>query len=148
MTGNRFESNLLNNLLDTWIVPDIQRRQETGDLEKPTQLRMAQIIFSANAQKPIVRINDEVRGRASFKLKEGLSQPVAAGDPINWEQIEELDSFQLDPEERDNGHATIFSFNKKWLITFDFIYNKNRSRSCGVSRRRAGRRCADPKRLD
>jgi hypothetical protein len=122
-----FESNLLRNLMDSWVTPDVRRRQEAGSLEKPLHIRMAQIVFFPNGRAPAVRINNEVRGRGRFKFKEPLHEPIAAGDPVYWNQIDGLESFQLDPEERDYGHATIFSFEQSWVITFDFIYNKRRS---------------------
>ena len=40
---NSFEQNLLNNLMETWILPSIRERQEAGELEKPLALQMAQI---------------------------------------------------------------------------------------------------------
>ena len=122
-----FETNLFNNLMDQWILPSIRERQESGELEKPLALSMAQIIFKPDGGKPEVRINAEIKGRAIVNLKEGLNEPLKAGDQISLNQLDGIEAFELEDSERDYGHATVIELNKKWLITFNFIYNKKAS---------------------
>ena len=122
-----FETNLFNNLMDQWVLPSVRERQESGELEKPLALYMAQIIFKLDGNKPEVRINTEVKGRAIVNLKESLDTPIKAGDPISLNQLDGIDAFELEDSERDYGHATLIELNKKWLITFNFIYNKKSS---------------------
>lgn len=110
--------------MDQWVLPSIRERQESGELKKPLALNMAQIIFKPDGSKPDVRINTEIKGRAIVNLKEGLKEPLKAGDPISLNQLDGIEAFELEDSERDYGHATLIELNKKWLITFNFIYNK------------------------
>ena len=113
--------------MDQWILPSIRERQESGDLPKPLALSMAQIIFKPEGGKPEVRINTEIKGRAIVNLKEGLKEPLKVGDPISLNQLDGIEAFELEDSERNSGHATLIELNKKWLITFNFIYNKKSS---------------------
>ena len=122
--SDSFEENLLNNLMETWIVPSVEDRQEKGELDKPLRLGMAQIVFKPDGGKPIVRINSEVKGRAVVKIPDHAERGVDAGDPVTWEHMEGIQSFELDEEEMDYGHATLILVSKKWFISFNFIYNK------------------------
>lgn len=122
-----FETNLFNNLMDQWILPSIRERQKSGELPKPLALSMAQIIFKPEGGKPEVRINTEIKGRTIANLKEGLEEPLKAGDPISLNQLDGIKAFELENSERNYGHATLIELNKKWLITFNFIYNKKAS---------------------
>lgn len=124
---NEFSNNLFNNLMDTWILPSVRERQEKGELAKPLSLRMAQIIFKPEGGKPEVRINTEVRGRAIIKLNEKLEKPIEKGDPVSINQIDNIEAFELENDDSNYGHATIISASEKWLISFNFIYNKQSS---------------------
>lgn len=125
---SNFEKNLLNNLMETWILPSVRARQEAGELDTPLPLRMAQIIFKTNGIKPVVRINSEVRGIIIAKLADDLKSPVKAGDPPYFDQISGIEAFELEEDDMDHGHATLISFPEKWFISFNFIYNKLSSR--------------------
>ena len=125
--GKSFENNLFDNLMETWILPSVRERQEKGELEKPLPIKMAQIIFKPDGDKPLVRVNDEIKGRAIVKLHEPLEKPLKAGDPLTVGQLKEIEAFELEEDERDYGHATLISLPDKWLITFNFIYNKKSS---------------------
>jgi uncharacterized protein (UPF0332 family) len=127
MVENNFEKNLLNNLMETWVLPSIRERQAAGDLEKPLSLQMAQIIFKADGEKPLVRVNGEVKGKMIAKLADQLEAPVEAGDPVQFNQISGIEAFELDEDDNDHGHATLISFPEKWFISFNFIYNKRSS---------------------
>jgi uncharacterized protein (UPF0332 family) len=118
-----FEQNLLNNLFDLWIGPEIELRQSQGKLPKPATIQAAQIIFPPG-EKPFVRLNDEIRGVATAKLASSTDDRVNKGDPITWNQVEGLEKFHLIESELDWGHATIINLKGTWSIFFDFIYNK------------------------
>lgn len=121
--GEKVYQTLLKQFLDLFILPEIRRRQETGDLPKPFDLRGAQIIFFADGKKPEIRINSEIRAIASVKLKAGISKNK--GDPIYANEIEGLNKIKLtDEEDPDCGHATIIRIGNAWIIAFDFRYNK------------------------
>lgn len=120
---DKFYQTLLNQFLDLFILPEIRRRQETGDLPKPLGLRAAQIIFYADGKKPEIRINSEIKAIARIKLKKGISKNK--GDPIHENEIEGLNKIKLtDEEDPDCGHATNLKLGNSWIIAFDFRYNK------------------------
>jgi len=115
-------------LLDMFVEPEIKKRQEAGEAEKPFPLRHAQIIFYPDGTLPSVRLNDEVKTVLKVKLKEEFREGVKKGDPVYLEQIESVETTRLPEEEDPNvGHATLLSINGSWLLHFDFIYNKQRS---------------------
>lgn len=126
--SNSFEQNLLNNLMETWIVPSIEDRLEKGELERPVVLKMAQIVFKPDGGRPLVRINDEVRGRAIVKIPDDADRIVEAGDSVTWKHLEGIQGFELSEEEMNYGHATLILVSDKWFISFNFIYNKTLSR--------------------
>ncbi len=119
----KFSENLLNQLLDLFVLPELRNRKEAGKLEEPFNLRGAQIIFYSDERKPQIRINSEVKAIAYVKLKSGISKNK--GDPIYEHEIEGLDRFQLTNEDDpDCGHATLVKIANRWIIAFDFRYNK------------------------
>jgi uncharacterized protein (UPF0332 family) len=92
-------------------------------LEKPLDLRAAQIIFFADGKKPEIRINSEIKAIASVKLKAGISKKK--GDPIRANEVEGLNKIKLtDMEDPDCAHATLIRIINTWIIAFDFRYNK------------------------
>jgi uncharacterized protein (UPF0332 family) len=123
--NEEFGQRLLNNLLETWILPAIRERQEKGELPKPLGLKAAQIIFRPEGGKPEIRVNSEVKGKAIARL----SKAVQAGDPLGQDQIDDIEAFELDDGERNFGHATLLLIKQRWLISFDFIYNKASSQN-------------------
>ena len=122
----QFKQNLFDNLMNTWILPSIWERQERNELDKPLTLQMAQIIFKPNGGKPIVRVNEEVKGRAKVKLRNGS---VSEGDQIFTNQFDKIEAFELNETDRNNGHATLIHIDCKWLVFFNFIYNKKLSQN-------------------
>jgi uncharacterized protein (UPF0332 family) len=114
---------LLDQFLQLFILPELKRRKEEGKLEDSLSLRMAQIIFHSDGRKPQVRINSEVKVLAYAKLKSGISKNK--GDLIYSTEIEDLSNFHLtDEDDPDCGHATIVKIGDRWIIAFDFRYNK------------------------
>ena len=113
--------------MEIWVIPEIQARQNEGGLEKPFNIQMAQIIFYVGGREPDVRLNGEVKGRMIASLSKPIDTPVAAGDLVDLSQLDGVEKFELDDDDRDNGHATLFYLGDKWCVTFDFIYNKKSS---------------------
>lgn len=113
----------LNQLLEIWILPELKRRKEAGQLNDGFSLRMAQIIFFSDGRKPEIRINSEAKAIAKVKLKTGVSKNTQ--DPIYSNEVEDLSYIKLTSEEDpDCGHVTIVTLNGRWFIGFDFRYNK------------------------
>ena len=79
--------------MDLFVTPEVKRQQETGKLNKPLDLRAAQIIFFPDGRKPQVRINSEVRAIAKVKFKSGISKEP--GEPIFEHDLEGLGEINL-----------------------------------------------------
>jgi uncharacterized protein (UPF0332 family) len=114
---------LLDQFLELFVLPELKKRKEKDELEDSFSLRGAQIIFYPDGRKPQIRINSEVKVLAYAKLKSGISKNK--GDPIYSTEIEDLNRFRLtDEDDPDCGHATIVKIGDRWIIAFDFRYNK------------------------
>ena len=114
---------LLDQFLELFVLPELKRRKEEGKLEDSFSLRMAQIIFYSDGRKPQVRINSEVKLLAYAKPKSRISKNK--GDPIYSTEIQDLNNFHLtDEDDPDCGHAAIVKIGDRWIIAFDFHYNK------------------------
>ena len=117
----KFYENILNQFLDLFVLPEIRRRKEAGNLEGSFTLRGAEIIFHSDGRKPQIRINSEVK--VYMKLKKGISKNK--GEPIRENEIEDMDLLRVpDEEDPDCAHATIVKIADRWVIAFDFRYNK------------------------
>ena len=109
--------------MDLFITPEVIRRQELGELARPLDLRGAQIVFYPDGRKPAIRINEEVKVLAKMKLKSGIEKDY--GDPVYANELDGLEEFMLTQEDDpDCGHVTLLKFNGRWLMGFDFLYNK------------------------
>ncbi len=113
-------------VMDLFILPEVERRQEIGDLPKPLVIQKAQLIFFPDDRKAIVRFNDEVGALAQVKIKEGISKEK--GESIYSHEIEDLKNVKLTESDDPNcAHALIVHIGEKWLFSFDFRYNKHLS---------------------
>lgn len=120
---NEFGRRVFEQFMDLYVTPEIRRRQEAGELQKPLDLRAAQIVFFPNGRKPQVRINSEVRAIGKVKLKAGVSKK--AGEPIFEHEVGGLKEIYLtEQDDPDCGHATLLRIADRWIIAFDFRYNK------------------------
>ncbi len=109
--------------MQLWFEPEIQRRQQAGLLEVPFSLRAAQVIMFADERPYVIRLNEEVQiaGKARLKNVQGLTK----GDIISGDQIDEIQGWMLPETEDPNcGHLTIVIFRGRVYISFDFRYNK------------------------
>lgn len=119
--------NTFQHAFDLWITPEVERRQATGSISKPYDLRAAQIIFFADDRPRQIRLNEEVRVIGRAKLKSGVSKQ--AGDAVYLHEIEGYDEFRLPDDEDPNcGHLTIYRIADQWTLSFDFRYNKGIAR--------------------
>ena len=121
------DQKIFDNLMDIFITPEVVRRQNAGELEKPLDLRAAQIVFYPDGRKNEVRINSEVKAEARMKLKPGTSKH--AGDLVYEHELEGLEKISLsEDDDPDCAHVTFIRFGDKWAGSFDFRYNKALSR--------------------
>jgi len=114
--------NLWNHVHEIWICPEIERRRENGVLPKDFGLYAAQILSYTDGRDTEIRLNREVRasllGVASKTLKPNERFILEDG-------ISEIKDIQLSEDDDPNaGHLTLLKFKGKWILVFDFRYNK------------------------
>lgn len=113
----------LQNFVDIWISPEIQRRQDAGSLPIPFQMTMAQIIFFPSGKPAEVRLNSEVKFRVI--TNDGRQASVDFDTKDNNFLRFELTEESLE----DCGHVTIVGLgDNTWTWSFDLIYNKSKTR--------------------
>jgi hypothetical protein len=128
----QFSTAVFKHFMEQFITPEVQRRQELGELARPLELRNAQVVFYPDGRKPAVRINAEVKGTLALKIKDGVTK--VAGDPVSEAEVEHAAGFALGPDDDpDCGHMTFVRIGTRWFGQFDFIYNK------GLAERHLGR---------
>jgi uncharacterized protein (UPF0332 family) len=122
--SERFGENLLNDIFNLFVLPEIKRRKETNSLPEPFVLKRAQIIFYPDGKrKNEIRLNSEVKVLADMKIKGGISKKK--GEPIYENEVEGLKGLRLtDKDDPDCGHITLVDIFNKWIIAFDLRYNK------------------------
>jgi|GEM_PF-1270417 len=92
--------------MEIWIIPSINERQESGEIENPVDLQMAQLIFKPDELKSLVRINGEVKGRMIVNLKNEFTSQAKEGNSVESNHLESIDAFELEDSDRNCGHAT------------------------------------------
>ena len=120
---NEFGYRAVEQFMELFVTPEVKRRQDNGELDRPLDLRGAQIIFFPDDRKPQVRINSEVVALAMPKWKPGLSKEE--GEPVYEHESEGIEDVWLGEEDDPNcGHVTLLRIGGRWSLAFDFRYNK------------------------
>lgn len=113
-------------LISVFVEPEVRRRQEAGEVEKPFPLRSFQIVMFADARATQVRLNEEVNAVADALIKPGVVKEK--GDPIFESEVEGFERLRMPADdEPDAAHATVVKLGDDWLFAFDFRYNKPRA---------------------
>jgi len=114
--------NFFEQVIKIWILPEIHRRQDAGELEGPLELCRAQVLFRPG-KSPEVRVNEEViTGEVRLGLKQAMS--FKQGDIVYMKDVAGIKEVKLAEEEEDFGHITLIAIGDKWHIYFDTRYNK------------------------
>ena len=118
-----FNKEVIQNLLDVFVTPEVKRRQDAGMLPKPLELRYAQVILFPDERKPLIRINEEVKAKAKVKFHSGISKKL--GDLIYEHEIEAIEHVELGPnDDPDCRYIFLYFKGKKSIAWFDFRRNK------------------------
>ena len=113
--------------MELFILPEIAKRKDSGVLPDNFKLSQAQVLLYADGTPAKVRLNEEAEIVAEAKLKEGVAKQ--AGDSILPEEIETIGRLRLpDDKEPDCAHISFVNYNGRWLMSFDFRYNKRLAR--------------------
>ncbi len=113
--------------MSLWFLPELERRRAAGTIPNPYELRATQVLFYPDERPTEVRLNEEVRVLARVNFKEGVAKEK--GKPVFHHEIENCEALQLPETEDPNcGHLTLLRLVGSWQLSFDFTYNKGRSK--------------------
>ena len=96
-------------------VPEIRQRLSSGQLDDNFILTAAQLI-QQEEQDRIVRLNNEVRGLVMVRV----TRPVEEGESALDSDMQNFLGFDLEEDELDAGHFTMFWTGTRWVASFDF----------------------------
>lgn len=113
--GDRF----IQQALQFWIQPEIERRRAEGRLPEPFAPSKIQVIFNPDPPTPEVRFDDEVRAA----LRARFNRPIAAGEWVTSDDIAEIVDIELTDRDPDAGHLTMVFDGARWVVRFDFRRN-------------------------
>lgn len=102
--------------------PEIRQRLSAGRLDETFFLTAAQMI-QPEVGPQLIRLNGEVRGMAHVRA----TRPVQEGEPVFASDMQNFVSFELDEEELDAAHFTLFWTGIGWIATFDFRAGRAKS---------------------
>lgn len=113
--------------MEIWFLPEIKKRQESGQIPNTFVLHAAQLITFPDERPKVIRLNEEVAITAKARIKPGVQKDIGAF--LSMEEIEGLESWQLpDTEDPNCGHLTIINLGGSWCLAFDFRFNKAEAR--------------------
>ena len=95
--------------------PEIRRRRDAGGLPDDFILWGAQLIQPQDGTQ-LVRLNEEVRGVPYLRT----NRAVEKDEQVLLSDMENLETFDLNDDELDCGHFTIFWTGSGWVGGFDF----------------------------
>ena len=123
------QRNVVQQVFDLWITPEIARRKTEGRWADGTALVGAQVFLPSplDGEVPTVLLNQEVRAIAKVKFKDAAH--LKPGDPVRANDIKEIGSIRRLPEDHPNaGMITILSLNDKWHMVFDLRRDAHRAK--------------------
>ena len=105
--------------------PEIRRRLLSGQLDENFFLGAAQLILPEDGER-MVRLNDEVRAVGLVRV----NRAVKKGDAVFLSDMRQLEGLDLEEDELDAGHFTLFWTGEGWFASFDF--RAGRAKSAGM----------------
>jgi uncharacterized protein (UPF0332 family) len=114
--------NLSKNVLELFVLPEVNRREAAGKLPANFKVLAVQVIMEVDS-KPEVRLNEEVL--AAAYLRDGASPPAGVGGSVSiMEALADIEELGLGPDDHPNaGHITMVMTSRGWSIWFDLRYN-------------------------
>jgi HEPN domain-containing protein len=113
-------------VMELWILPEVDRQQACGKLEKPVALRKAQVVFHTDGRGREVRLNDEAR--IFVTIRTARPRTINAGDELFDEDIAAIETETMslsDDDDPNAGHVSLFNFHGAWHIACDFRFNRS-----------------------
>lgn len=115
---------LFNQIMELWILPEIKKRKQENRIKDNFSLKCAQIIFSKDRGWNKVRLNNEVKAIMQVKA----NKPKNKGDTVYYSEINNIETIELTKQDPNCGHITLLQLNGQWIISFNFVYNKAKSK--------------------
>ncbi len=119
--NDEFVRRLIDQAINLWIKPEIEKRKKEEALPNNFELRIAQVLFLGYA-KMEVKLNEEVR--AVMKTK--LNRSIKKGDAIYFSDLEKVESIDVSEFYPNAGHITILFYKNNIVFSFDTRYNKRK----------------------
>jgi|GEM_PF-1567557 len=111
------------NFWKNFVLPDIDRRLQLGELERPIDIKAFQIIFYCDGRAPSVRINTEVK--AYLEIPKEDIKGKKNNDRVYQSEIRNIRGIRLHKKDDDFGHATYIKIDEqKYFGCFSFQYNR------------------------
>jgi hypothetical protein len=107
-------------VMNIWIIPEIERRKNLGRIDKKFILRGAQIVFSLDWKFPKIRINEEVKAIIEGKP----TRDIKKGEAVYEKDLEMIGNIKLTDDDSNCGHITVLRFKDSWIVSFDAHYNQ------------------------
>ena len=117
-----FVQNLMQQVHELWINPEVERRREAGRLPDDFAISRAQVIMNLDADVPEVRFDEEVKVLAEAEW----AREVEVGEDVTEADVERIKDLMLTDHDPNAGHLTMMLFKGRWIIAFDFRYNATR----------------------
>jgi uncharacterized protein (UPF0332 family) len=122
MMNEEIGQKVFQQVIDLWVNPEIQRRKFFNKMPDNFELRKIQIVFSLDRGWNKVRFNNEVKAIAKCKL----NKPKKKEEAIYEADIENIEKIELTDKDPNCAHITLLLFKNRWIVSFDFRYNKKR----------------------
>ena len=119
---NEIANRVFKQVMELWVLPEIERRKKEKILGESFILTKAQILFSHDKSFPKIRLNQQVKAIAKSKA----NRDIKKGEIIYEKDIENIEDIKLTEQDPNYAHITLLLFKGKWFISFDFRYNKKR----------------------
>ena len=110
-------------MMDTCILPEVEKRQARSLLPTPVYLWAAQVLFPETGPNRVL-LNDEVGGEALLRAP----RAVEKGEGVTINDLEHLERYELPDDLLDCGHFTIFRSADKWGMFFNFLSGRAKAR--------------------
>ena len=102
--------------------PEIRCRLSAGQLDDNFFLAAAQLIQPEEGER-MVRLNGEVRALGLVRVTRAINK----GDTVFLSDLRQLEGLDLEEDELDAGHFTLFWNGEGWFASFDFRAGRAKS---------------------
>jgi len=114
----------LEQVLNIFVIPEVQRRAAEGTVTIPVMLNKVQVLLYLDGRPSVVRLNDEVSAVAEIVYVG--QRPLVNGAPIYEADVAGVNWVRPGPDIDPNcGHIFLLRIGTSYHCAFDFVYNKS-----------------------